>query len=179
MPRFVACAFIVAAIVGGCSRAGAPSSSAVGAGALAGVESASAKRPTFELTVTGGPDGGSYSSDRSAVLDYCLHNSDGSWRMQYLGGQPVVSIDMLVANDAAQASDADHVATEIVFDDQTLKFDPSDLRGGDIKGRSTARVEVQTAEGATSFLITAVTPDRSSGADGSPDKVTLTVVCRV
>ena len=71
-----------------------------------------------------------------------------------------------------------HVATEIVFDDQTLKFDPSDLRGGDIKGRSTARVQVQTDADTTRFVITAVTPDRSFGDDGSPDNIVLTVVCR-
>ena len=167
---------ILGLLVAGCASAGAAAPSA-GGPASAGVAGASGK-PTFELKVDGVNDAGAYASDPSAVLDYCLHNADGSWRMQYLGGQPVVSIDMLIGSDAAQTGGAGHVATEIVFDDQTLKFDPSDLRGGDIKGRSTASVQVHADTVTTTFVVTAVTPDRVGGDDGQPDKVDLSVVCR-
>ena len=167
---------ILGLLVTGCASAGAAAPSA-GSAASPDVADASAK-PTFELKIDGVNDVGSYSSDPSAVLDYCLHNADGSWRMQYLGGQPVVNIDMLIGSDAAQAGGAGHVATEITFDDQTLKFDPSDLRGGDIKGRSTASVQVHTDTASTTFVVTAVTPDRVGGPDGAPDKIDLTVVCQ-
>lgn len=177
MPRFVASIVIVASIVVGCGSAGAPPPSVVGANAAPGVVGAPARRPTFQLRITGGPDDGAYASDPTATLNYCFHSADGSWRMQYLGGQPVVSIDALVGSDAGQPGGGTHVATEIVFDDQTLKFDPSDMRGGDIKGRSTASVQVKADPTSATFGITATTPDRSSGDDGPPDQVDLTIVC--
>jgi hypothetical protein len=177
MPRFVVAIAILGLLVAGCASAGAAAPSATGP-APTGVAGAPGK-PTFELTIAGVNDAGSYTSDPTAGLDYCLHTSDGAWRFQYVGGQPAINIDMLVGSDAAQPSGAGHVAAEITFDDQTLKFDPADMRGGDIRGRSTASVQVHADSAATTFVVTAVTPDRVGGPDGAPDKIDLMVVCRI
>jgi hypothetical protein len=152
---------------------------ASGGGRLGGGSSPTPSKPTFQMTISAFADAGSYTSDPAAGLDYCLHASDGAWRFQYVGGQPAINIDMLVGSDAAQPSGARHVAAEITFDDQTLKFDPADMRGGDIRGRSTASVQVHADSAATTFVVTAVTPDRVGGPDGAPDKIDLMVVCRI
>jgi hypothetical protein len=151
---------------------------ASGIGRFGGGPSATPAPPTFHLTISAFADAGTYVSDPAAGLDYCLHASDGAWRFEYVGGQPTVNIDMLVGSDAAGAGGAGHVAAEITFDDQTLHIDPSDLRGGDFPlGRSTASVQVQTGPRTITFAMTATTPDRSTGEDGQPVRVDLTVVC--
>jgi hypothetical protein len=151
---------------------------ASGGGRLGGGSSPTPSKPTFQMTISAFADAGSYTSDPAAGLDYCLHASDGAWRFQYVGGQPAINIDMLVGSDAAGAGGAGHVAAEITFDDQTLHIDPSDLRGGDFPlGRSTASVQVRTGPGSITFVMTATTPDRSTGYDGAPVQVDLTVVC--
>ena len=151
---------------------------ASGVGRLGVGPSHAPSKPTFQMTISAFADAGTYASVPTAGLDYCLHASDGAWRFQYLGGQPTVNIDMLVGADAAGAGGAGHVAAEITFDDQTLHIDPSDLRGGDFPlGRSRASVQVRTDPGSITFVMTAVTPDRSTGDDGAPVQVDLTVVC--
>ena len=151
---------------------------ASGVGRLGVGPSHAPSKPTFQMRISAFADRGTYTSDPTAGLDYCLHASDGAWRFQYLGGQPSVNIDMLVGADAAGAGGAGHVAAEITFDDQTLHIDPSDLRGGDFPlGRSTASVQVRTGPGSMTFVMTATTPDRSTGDDGPPVQVDITVVC--
>lgn len=140
--------------------------------------SASSSRPTFQMTISAFADAGTYISNPTAGLDYCIHSPDGSWRLQYQGGQPPVNLDVLVGGDAAQPGGSGHVAADITFEDQTLHIDPSDLRGGDFPlGRSSASVQVRPGATTTTFVMTAITPDRSTGQDGGPVQVDLTLVC--
>jgi hypothetical protein len=69
------------------------------------------------------------------------------------------------------------VALELEYDPGYFRFDPSDLRGGDPPGRSTASVTVTPGTTSTTFTIAAVTPDRSDGTDRTPVHVDMTVTC--
>jgi hypothetical protein len=137
------------------------------------VPTADPSRPTFQLELTGSQIG-SYRDDPTAATATCRQASDGSWRLLYGGGVPYVSIDLLVVPDA----DVPAAAAEIFAGPAYLRFDPGLVRGGDPAGRSEASVDIQTGGDTTTFVVTATTPDRTTGVDGEPIEVTLTVVCR-
>jgi hypothetical protein len=131
--------------------------------------------PTSALQVTGGPGAGTYRSDPSALTNLCTEAADGSFRLNY--GDPVVTIDMLVGAGAREPGASTQVAAEIEAGVGYVRFDPEILRGGDPPGRSTASVSVEERSGSTTFVVTAITPDRTTGIDGAAVQIDLTVVC--
>jgi hypothetical protein len=134
--------------------------------------------PSFEMTISGaGPATGTYRSDPAASVDRCTHAADGSWRFIYVSGRPALNLDLLVGSGAAASDGSSQVALELEYDPGYFRFDPSDLRGGDTAGRSTASVTVTPGPTSTTFRITAVTPDRSDGTDRTPVDVDMTVTC--
>jgi len=133
-------------------------------------------RPTFELHILGGVGKGIYVSDPKANLSMCSHAADGSWRFQYVGGDPAVELDLLVGSGAGAPEGSSQVAAEVTAGQGYFRFDPDDMRGGDVKGRSTASVAVADGPGVTTFTITATTPD--GGVDAAdPIDVELSVTC--
>ena len=141
-------------------------------------------RPTFDLRVSAGPDAGAhvplgagtYVADDTTSLDVCSRAPDGSWRYLYSGGTPYVNLDVLIGAGAGQAGQGDRVAFELNAGATYVVVDPADLRGGDPPGRSQATVVVHENDGTTTFVIDAITPDRSSG-DVPSVKVDLTLTC--
>jgi hypothetical protein len=138
------------------------------------VPSPDASRPTFQLELQGSQVG-SYRDDPTAATATCRQAGDGSWRLLYGGGDPYVSIDLLVVPDPAGGS-AD-AAAEIYAGPAYFRFDPGLVRGGDPAGRSEASVDIQPGIDATTFVVDATTPDRTTGVDLAPIDVSLTVVC--
>jgi hypothetical protein len=135
-------------------------------------------QPTFEMTISGaGPATGTYRSDPAASVNRCTHAADGSWRYIYVSGQPALNLDLLIGSGAASPGGSSQVALELEYDPGYFRFDPSDLRGGDTAGRSTASVTVTPGPASTTFAITAVTPDRSDGTDRDPVNADMTVTC--
>ena len=135
-------------------------------------------QPTFEMTISGGgPGTGTYRSEPTASVNRCTHATDGSWRYIYVSGQPPIDLDLLIGSGAGASDGASRVALELEYDPGYFRFDPSDLRGGDPPGRSTASVAVAPGPTATTFTITAVTPDRSDGTDRDPVHLDMTVTC--
>lgn len=130
-------------------------------------------RPTFELDLAGSRVG-AYRDDPTAATATCHEAGDGSWRLLYGGGDPYVSLDLLVV-PGTQGDPS--VAAEITAGPTYVRFDPDLVRGGDPAGRSTASVEILASPGGTTFIVEATTPDRTSGLDGGPVEVRLTAVC--
>ena len=166
----------IALIVVGCASSGAaaePTSPAT----------AAAAKPSFTLTVSPGPDGhvsagdGTYRTDPATSLNVCTHASDGSWRYLYGGGDPFVNIDLLVGPRAGEAGGASQVAMELSAGKGNLRFDPTQLRGGDEPGRSTATIVVTTGPSTTTFDVTAVTPDKNDASDIAKVSVALSLTC--
>ena len=155
----------------------------LGRGGVGTTPAPSPTKPTFSLTVAAGPDGhlsagqGSYVSDPSASLDVCTHAADGSWRYLYGGGDPYVNIDLLVGAGADQAGGSSQVALELDAGKGYVRFDPTQLRGGDEPGRSTATVVLTKGPSTTTFDITAVTPDKNDPSDTAKVSVDLSVTC--
>ena len=181
MPRFsapistVASLVVVGILAAGCAGSGADAAQTNGPTAGAG---AGAPAPaTMDLKITGGPGTGSYAFDPSASPARCTHAKDGSWRLLYAGGNPAVDLDFLVGPTAGQPGGASAVALEVEAGEGYFRFDPSDMRGGDPKGRSTASIAIAPAAATTTFTVHATTPDRSTGQDGDPIEVALTVTC--
>jgi hypothetical protein len=134
--------------------------------------------PTFEMTISGaGPATGTYRSSPTASVNRCTYATDGSWRYIYVSGQPPINLDLLIGSGAAGPDGSSQVALELEYDPGYFRFDPSDLRGGDPPGRSTASVAVAPGPTSTTFTITAVTPDRSDGTDRDPVHLDMTVTC--
>ena len=148
-----------------------------GVGAPAPMPSPSPSKPTFELTVAGGPGTGTYTTDPATSLNLCTHAPDGSWRYLYVGGDPFVNLDVLIGARAGQPDAASDVAAEIYAGPGYVRFDPAIMRGGDPPGRSTASVEVQSAAASTTFVVHATTPDHTTGEDLDPVDIDLTLVC--
>jgi hypothetical protein len=138
--------------------------------------SAAPARPTFQLDIHGGPGNGTYSSSPKANLSLCSQAADGSWRFQYVAGNPDIDLDMLVGAGANQPDGSSRIAAEVTAAAGYFRFDPADLRGGDVKGRSTASVAVAEGSRTTTFTVTATTPDGTTDA-GDPIDVQLTVTC--
>jgi hypothetical protein len=130
-------------------------------------------RPTFQLDLAGSRVG-AYRDDPAAPTATCRQAGDGSWRLLYGGGDPYVTLDLLVVprTDATPS-----VAAEIMAGPTYVRFDPDLVRGGDPAGRSEASVEIRPGPGATTFVVQATTPDRTSGTDGAPVEVQLTAIC--
>ena len=159
----------------------------VGAGLFLGVSggvggpiatpSPSPSKPSFELTVDGGPGTGSYTTDPATSLNVCTHATDGSWRYLYGGGDPFVNLDLLVGPGAGQPGAQNKVAAELNAGAGYVRFDPAVMRGGDPPGRSTATVVVEPSETSTTFVIHAVTPDHTTVEDINPVVIDLTVTC--
>jgi hypothetical protein len=147
-----------------------------GVGAPVPTPSPSPSKPSFVLTVSGGPGTGTYTADPATSLNLCTHATDGSWRLLYAGGTPHVELDFLVGPNAAQPGGASDVAAEINAGPGYVRFDPGILRGGDAKGRSTASVVISSRAAATTFTVTATTPDISNNEIGTVD-IDLTVTC--
>jgi len=134
-------------------------------------------QPSFEMTISGaGPATGTYRSDPAASVNRCFHAADGSWRYTYVSSQ-LPNLDLLIGSGADAASGSNRVALELEYDPGYFRFDPADMRGGDTAGRSTASIAVAPGPTATTFTITAVTPDRSDGTDRDPVHVDMTVTC--
>ena len=139
--------------------------------------------PSFQLTV-GGPTPTTYQSDSSAALAQCTTPATGSWNLLYEGGQPHISIDMVVPDGDATIDDADRVAMEIEISEASgatifyVRFDPAGVRGGDGPGRSSATVRVTTSPSLATVEVEATTPDRTSGQDGPPTPVTFRLTCQ-
>jgi hypothetical protein len=140
--------------------------------------------PTFELMVGGAAAATTYRSDSSAGLAQCATPATGSWNLLYEGGQPHVSIDMVVPDGVATIDDSDRVAMEIQISDQSggtifyVRFDPSGIRGGDAPGRSSATVSVSATPSVATVAVEATTPLRTSGKDGPPTSVTFFLTCQ-
>jgi hypothetical protein len=170
----VGAAAVVAVLIGGAGFM------IVGPGVGGPVPTASPapSRPTFELRVTGGPGDGVYRADPTTSLNTCRRADNGSWSLLYAGGTPFVNIDLVVGSGVDETGTSNRVGLELNAGAGYLRFDPAQLRGGDPKGRSTAHVEVQPTVGSTTMTVDATTPDRTSGVDGGPVRVHLTVTCQ-
>ena len=158
------------ALLGGMANMGAP------AGQTTPPSSPPNPRPTFELRVGDGPTPSVYRSDPTASVATCGVRSGQSYAL-YAGGEPFVSIDLIVGAGANQPGGEDRVAAEITTDRSYVRFDPAILRGGDAVGRSQATVTVTTDGDATTFLISAITPERITGQDGAPIRIEMTLTC--
>lgn len=191
MPRFsaphvtsIATLVVLGAIVAGCAGTGsaAPAASAEPGGAGV-MPTPATTHPTFDLTVAAGPDGhvsagvGTYTADPTSSLNVCTHAADGSWRYLYGGGAPFVNIDLLVGAGAGTTGGSDQVALELYAGKGYVRFDPTQMRGGDEPGRSTATIVVTTGPSTTTFDITAVTPDKNIADDLAKVAVDLSVTC--
>ena len=174
MPRFSAPISILARLAG-LVIAGLIATGCAGIGAAAAP--AAATGPTMDLKVTGGPGAGTYATDTTSSLNVCTHAKDGSWRLLYAGGTPFVNLDLLVGPKAGKPDGASQVAAEITAGSGYVRFDPAIMRGGDMKGRSTATIAVSSTADATTFTIKAKTPDRTTGQDVDPVDIDLTVAC--
>ena len=154
-----------------------------GLGGVGATPVPSAIKPGFTLTVSNGPDGhvsagvGTYASDPTTDLDVCTHAPDGSWRYLYGGGDPYVNIDLLVGADAGKAGGNSQVAMELYAGKGYVRFDPTQLRGGDEPGRSTATIVVTTGPSTTTFDVHAVTPDKNSPDDIPKVTVAMSLTC--
>lgn len=143
----------------------------------------STAKPSFILTVSAGPDGhvsagmGTYVNDPSSNLDLCTHAKDGSWRYLYGGGTPYVNIDLLIGPKAEQPGGESQVALELDAGQGYVRFDPTQMRGGDEPGRSTATVVVTPGPSTITFDISAVTPDKNTAEDVAQVTVDLSVTC--
>jgi hypothetical protein len=130
-------------------------------------------RPSFELVL----DGTTYRSDAAASVATCLGDDDGSWSVLYAGGEPFLSLDMVVGAAAGGPGREDAVGAEIQTVGQYVRFDPAVLRGGDPPGRSDATVVVSETGTSTTFVVSATTPQRITGDDGPVVDVALTLTC--
>jgi hypothetical protein len=137
----------------------------------------SPSRPTFELRITGGPGEGVYTADPATSLNSCRRADNGSWSLLYAGGTPFVNMDLVVGSGVEGAGGSNRAALELYAGPGYLRFDPAALRGGDPPGRSSATVEVRPEPGGTTLVVDATTPDRTSGNDGAPVEVHLSVTC--
>ena len=136
-------------------------------------------KPSFDLTITGGPAAGTFASAPAASLNICTRLDDGGWRALYAGGEPWLSMDLHLGpriNEAAHASD---VALEITAGSGYLWIDQGGFRGGDAPGRSQVTARSEAAGDAVTFHVTATTPNRTSGGDGATSDVALTLACPV
>ena len=192
MPRFsapsatsIATLIVVGAIAAGCAGSGsaAPAASAAPVRSAGAAPVPAPTGPSFDLTVAKGPDGhvsagvGTYTVDPTSSLNVCTHAADGSWRYLYGGGAPFVNIDLLVGAGAGTAGNSGKVALELTAGKGYLRFDPTQMRGGDEPGRSTATIAVTTGPSTTTFDITAVTPDKNLADDSAKVAVDLSVTC--
>ena len=180
MPRFsspistLAGLAIVGILAAGCAGTGAAAApAATSAPPVAGA----ATRPSLDLKITGGLGAGSYVADPSSSLDVCTHAADGSWRVLYAGGNPWLSVDLLVGPHAAEAGRAGDLALEISAGPAYLWIDQPKFRGGDALGRSKATVAVRSEGGGVTFDVAATTPNRTPAGDGETSDVKLKVVC--
>jgi hypothetical protein len=175
MPRFsspittLAGLAVIGIIATGCAGTGVAAAPAAASAAEA--------RPSLDLKITGGLGAGSYVADPSSTLNVCTHAKDGSWRVLYAGGQPWLSVDLLVGPHAADAGRATDVALEISAGSAYLWIDQPKFRGGDAPGRSKATVAVRSDGAGMTFDVAATTPNRTPAGDGETSEVALTVVC--
>jgi hypothetical protein len=133
--------------------------------------------PAFELVLGEGPAAQRFTSDPEASVSTCLGDDDGSWSVLYAGGDPFVSLDLVVGSGTDRPSGASRVGAELTAGDTYVRFDPAVLRGGDPPGRSEATVAVSHVGPATTFIVHATTPNRSTGDDGPPIAVSLELTC--
>jgi len=177
--RVLIVAVLVAASTAGCATAASapPASVAPTIGAVAA-------GPTVDLTLAAVPggagiaDAGVYTTDPASNLRQCTQTSDGYWRVLYAGGEPWVSVDVLVGASAVTAGHSEDVTAEIAVGNSTyLWIDQPQVRGGDPIGRSSAAIEVLDGPGAITFDVLANTPLRTWDGDGTRVDVHLTVVC--
>ena len=148
---------------------------------FSGVGAPPASVPTFTLTLADGPGEGTYTADPTSTLNQCSHAADGSWRYLYVGGNPSVNVDLVIGPGAGQPDGRSKVALELYAGPGYLRFDPSDIRGGDPvgpPGQSTANVEVRPSPSTTTFVIHATTLDDLVGNGAAPYQVELTATCR-
>jgi hypothetical protein len=134
-------------------------------------------RPSFELVVGEGARARRFVSDPEASVANCAGDDDGSWSVLYAGGDPFVELDLIVGSGADRPGGADRVGAEILADRFGARFDPAVLRGGDAPGRSEATVAVTHDGPATTFIVHAITPDRSTGEDGSLVPISIELTC--
>lgn len=132
-------------------------------------------RPTFELTIGEGPSARTYRSDPTASVATCDVTPGGPAYALYAGGDPFVNIDFLVGIGAEEPGGESRVAAEITAQEYYVRFDPAILRGGDGPGRSEASVAIRTDGPATTFVVTATTPN---GIDDSLVAIALTLTCQ-
>jgi hypothetical protein len=165
---------IVGILAAGCAGSGV---AAAGSSGPTGAAAGAAGRPTMALKITGGPGTGTYGFDPSASPAQCTHAKDGSWRLVYAGGTPSVEVDFVAGPTAGQPDGSSAVALEASAGKGYFRFDPSDMRGGDPKGRSTATIAVAPGPTTTTFIVHATTPDKSTGEDADPVDVALTLTC--
>jgi hypothetical protein len=173
MPRLFAPAVIVTLVLAACSGASARGSQPADVSAT----SPSLARPSVQLTISGGPAAGSYSSEAASGLDLCTRTADGGWRLQFSGTG--TTIDLLVGGHAAEPGRASDVFLEIDADGGYLLIDPAGFHStnGDPKGRSEVAVAISSAEHATTLAVAGKTPYKSPEGDGGYTDLALTVVC--
>jgi hypothetical protein len=137
--------------------------------------------PTFTLTLSDGPGEGTYTPDPASTLNLCTHAADGSWRYLYQGGEPPVTLDLVIGPKAGRPDGTSNVALELDAGSGYLRFDPSNIRGGDPSGppgQSSASIEVHPSASTTTFVIHATTPDGLRGDGAAPYRVEITATCR-
>jgi hypothetical protein len=162
----------LAIVLAGCGQA-----AGAGTATKAPAAPAVATRPTFELTIAGGAAAGSYATDPKASLATCSTSASGVRSLLYAGGDPWVSIDLVMGAGIAEPGHESDVAIELQVRSDYLWIDTGGLRGGDAPGRSTATVRVEPAAGSMRYAIDATTPYRTPEGDGLTATIALTVTC--
>jgi hypothetical protein len=178
LPLMATAAIIIAVVGSGIALTGLMPRSDGPGGQASPSPAAGSPRPTFQLLMGEGPTARVYRSDPSASVATCDIKPDGATYVLYAGGEPFVSIDLIVASGAGEPGNASRVAAEITAGETYVRFDPAILRGGDRAGRSQATVGVTTDGPAMTFVVVATTPDRTTGQDGDPIQVSLTLTCQ-
>ena len=176
--RVLIVAVLVAAGTAGCAAGSASPAS------VAPTIRAVAAGPTVDLTLAAVPggadidDAGVYATDPASNLRQCTQTADGYWRVLYAGGEPWVSVDVLVGASAVTAGHSEDVTAEIAVGSSTyLWIDQPQVRGGDPVGRSSAAIDVLDGPDGITFDVLANTPLRTWDGDGTRVDVHLTVVC--
>ena len=157
-------------------------------GGLGGVGATLSPSPTatpgFTLTVSEGPDGhvstgqGTYVNDPTNEPQP-VHACAGRFVALHLRGRRPLRQHRLPGRPCAAvwADSSDKVAMELTVGQGYVRFDPTQMRGGDEPGRSTATIAVTTGPSTTTFDVTAVTPDKNSADDVAQVSVDLSLTC--
>jgi hypothetical protein len=177
MPRFSAPVVILGIVLANVLAACGQAAGAAPSASPAAASPARPARPTFQLTITGGTAAGTYAADPAASLATCSTSSTGVRSLLYAGGDPWISIDLVLGAQVAEPGHGSDLALELSVRSDYLWIDTGGFRGGDAPGRSRAAVRVEPSAGNVRYVIDASTPYRTPDGDGLAATIALTLDC--